>query len=160
MEERRLREELEKKEKAIKDQIATRTRGRNAMERERQLQQEKKEIEEAIKQIERKKLVQAQETLIAHENAVKYREEKSLKIQSSQQSQFTSKMSGGISAEVSQFKSAMSHMDYANTHFHTAMVINHQGNNDSVFAEEIQKLKQGAFEKAKEEQAKKSIQKA
>lgn len=57
-EERRLREELQKKEKAIRDEAAKKTRGKNALDKERQLVQEKKEIEEAIKQIERKKMVQ------------------------------------------------------------------------------------------------------
>ncbi len=37
-EERRLREELEKKDKAIKDEAAKKIRGKNAIDRERQLQ--------------------------------------------------------------------------------------------------------------------------
>lgn len=52
-----------------------RSRGKHALERERQLVQEKRELEEAIKQIERKKTVIAQEARLAHENASKYREE-------------------------------------------------------------------------------------
>ncbi len=57
LEERKLREELEKKDKAIRDEKAKKTRGKLALDKERQLLQEKKEIEEQIKQIERKKLV-------------------------------------------------------------------------------------------------------
>lgn len=45
-EERRLREELEKKDKAIRDEKAKKIRGKQALDKERQLQQEKKEIEE------------------------------------------------------------------------------------------------------------------
>jgi hypothetical protein len=49
--------ELEKKEKAIRDNRFARDRGNNALNKERQLIEEKKKIEEEIKQIERKKLV-------------------------------------------------------------------------------------------------------
>lgn len=45
-------------------------------------------------------------------------------------------------------------MDYTNTRFH---VVKHEPER---FGEELNKLKQGAFDKAKEEQTKKSIQKA
>lgn len=48
-EERRLHEELERKDKAIKDEASRRGRGKQALEKERKLMEEKKEIEEAIK---------------------------------------------------------------------------------------------------------------
>lgn len=44
-EELKLREQLQKNEKAIRDEKAMKTRGKQAIDRERQLQQEKKEIE-------------------------------------------------------------------------------------------------------------------
>lgn len=66
---RRLRGELEAKEKAIRDEETRRGRGREAIERERRLQEEKREIEEAIKQIERKRMVATQEQNIAREAA-------------------------------------------------------------------------------------------
>lgn len=71
-EERRLRDEIERKEKALRDAVAVRTRGKAALERERQLQAEKRELEEAL--VERKKQVWAQEALIAHDNAGRFRE--------------------------------------------------------------------------------------
>lgn len=61
IEERRLREQLEAKDKAIRDEEARRGRGKQAMEKERRLVEERKEIEEAIKQIERKRIVANQE---------------------------------------------------------------------------------------------------
>ena len=73
-EERRLRDEIERKEKALRDAVAVRTRGKAALERERQLQAEKRELEEALRQVERKKQVWAQEALIAHDNAGRFRE--------------------------------------------------------------------------------------
>lgn len=57
VEERRLREQLEAKEKAIRDEEARRGRGKQAADKERRLQEEKRDIEEAIKQIERKRMV-------------------------------------------------------------------------------------------------------
>ena len=75
--------------------------------------QEKRELEEAIKQIERKKTVIAQEARLAHENASKYREEQ----HQSSQMMMTSKMS--VAAEMSTLKAA-SHSDYSNTRFHNA----------------------------------------
>ena len=48
-EERRLRGELEAKDKAIRDEETRRGRGKQAIERERRLFEERKEIEEAIK---------------------------------------------------------------------------------------------------------------
>lgn len=57
IEERRLREQLEAKEKAIRDEEARRGRGKQAADKERRLQEEKRDIEEAIKQIERKRMV-------------------------------------------------------------------------------------------------------
>ena len=56
-EERRLREQLEAKDKAIRDEETRRGRGKQALDKERKLVEEKKEIEEAIKQIERKRIV-------------------------------------------------------------------------------------------------------
>jgi hypothetical protein len=68
-----------------------------------------------------------------------------------------SKMSRSVSAEVSQLKS-VNHVDYSNTRFHTALVVKHPSEN--TVNDEIEKLQKGAFEKAKEEQTKKSILKA
>lgn len=48
-EERRLREELERKDKALRDATAMRARGKAALEKERQLQAEKRELEEALR---------------------------------------------------------------------------------------------------------------
>jgi hypothetical protein len=48
-EEKRLRESLELKEKAIKDEENRRGRGKQAIDKERRLVEEKREIEEAIK---------------------------------------------------------------------------------------------------------------
>ncbi len=61
-EERKLREDLEKKNKQIRDNKSANQRGNLALAKERQLQEEKKKIEEDIKQIERKKLVSNQES--------------------------------------------------------------------------------------------------
>ena len=64
-------------------------------------------------------------------------------------------MMGGVAAEVSAY-------DYTNTRFHTAatgMVVNHS-NEQQFVLNELEKLKKGAFDKAKEEQTKKSILKA
>ncbi len=52
---------MELKEKAIKDEENRKGRGKQAIDKERRLMEEKKEIEEAIKQIERKKMVASQE---------------------------------------------------------------------------------------------------
>ena len=49
MEERRLREQLEAKDKAIREEETRKGRGKQAIDRERRLVEEKKEIEEAIK---------------------------------------------------------------------------------------------------------------
>jgi hypothetical protein len=74
-----------------------------------------------------------------------------------------SKMSGVkslVAAEVSTLRTA-NHVDYTNTRFHNALVIKHpQANEALLFQEELEKLKKGAFDKAKEEQTKKSIMKA
>ncbi len=50
----------------------------------------------------------------------------------------------------------MSHVDYTNTRFHNAVVVK----NDQYLQNELEKLKKGAYDKAKEEQTKKSIMKA
>jgi hypothetical protein len=47
-----------------------------------------------------------------------------------------------------------SHLDYSNTRFH---VVKHEPER---FGQELEKLKKGAYDKAKEEQTKKSIMKA
>ena len=47
-----------------------------------------------------------------------------------------------------------SHLDYTNTRFH---VVKHEPES---FGQELEKLKKGAYDKAKEEQTKKSIMKA
>ena len=67
--------------------------------------------------------------------------------------QQSSKM--GVAAEVSTLKS-VSHVDYTNTRFHNAVVVK----NDQFLQNELEKLKKGAYDKAKEEQTKKSIMKA
>ena len=121
-EERRLREELERKEKALRDEAAKRVRGKQALDRERQLMQEKAFLEEEIKQIERKKLVFIQESQIAHELASRHRQ--SLETDS----RFTSKMSAApcnVSAEISMQMKQASQFDYSNTRFHNAMVVKH-----------------------------------
>ena len=51
---------------------------------------------------------------------------------------------------------SISQTDYKNTRFHKAHVLKHP----EVFNQEVEKLKERAFDKAKEEQTKKSIQKA
>jgi hypothetical protein len=61
----------------------------------------------------------------------------------------------GAAAEISTIKS-VSHVDYTNTRFHNALVIK----GDQFVKSEVEKLKKGAFDKAKEEQTKKSIMKA
>lgn len=72
---------------------------------------------------------------------------------------FVSKMSA-VTAEVSTLKAA-NHVDYSNTRFHNAMIVKHPqatiSHSESAFQEEMEKLKKGAFEMAKEEQTKKSI---
>ena len=50
-------------------------RGTMAIAKERRLQDEKKQLEEQVSQIERKKTVFAQESLIAHEQAKQYQRE-------------------------------------------------------------------------------------
>ena len=86
-EERRLREELEKRDKAIRDEERKIGRGKKALDRERQLREERNQIEEEIKQIERKRLVLNEEKNIAKELAREYREHtnKMLPMQSLQQ---------------------------------------------------------------------------
>ena len=62
----------------------------------------------------------------------------------------------GVVAEISTLKS-VSHVDYTNTRFHNAAVV---VKGDQFVQNELEKLKKGAFDKAKEEQTKKSIMKA
>jgi hypothetical protein len=52
-----------------------------------------------------------------------------------------------VTAEISTLKS-VNHVDYTNTRFHNALVVKHEQNN---FQSEIEKLKKGAYDKAKEE---------
>ena len=73
-EEARLREALEMKQKAIREEEARRGRGKEAVDRERRLREEQRQIEEEIKQIERKRMVATKEQQIAREAAQKYRE--------------------------------------------------------------------------------------
>lgn len=68
-----------------------------------------------------------------------------------------SKISGSVCAEISKMKS-VNQVDYSNTRFHTALVVKHP--QESAVNDELEKLKKGAFDKAKEEQTKKSIMKA
>ncbi len=58
-----------------------------------------------------------------------------------------------VAADISTLRQA-SHLDYTNTRFH---VVKHEAER---FGQEVEKLKKGAFDKAKEEQTKKSILKA
>jgi hypothetical protein len=123
--------------------MAMRARGKAALERERQLQSEKRELEEAIKQVERKKQVWAQEAQIAHDNAGRFREHQSVMSTHSLKT-----------ADLSTLKAA-SVTDYAHTRFHNAApYVQRQ------FEEEVEKLKGAAFDKAKEEQTRKGIAKA
>ena len=56
-EKKRIQDELERKEKQLKDHLQRKARGVEAMQRERQLQAEKADLEEQIRGIERKKQV-------------------------------------------------------------------------------------------------------
>lgn len=100
--------------------------------------------------------MQIQEAQIAHENAQKFREQTSV-MSSGYQGALISKISGSVCAEISQMRS-VNQVDYANTRFHTALVVKHP--NEGAIQDELEKLKKGAFDKAKEEQTKKSIMKA
>ena len=71
---RKIQEEIEKKEKALRDAQARRARGAEAYQRERQLMFEKRELEEEMKKIERKKDVHFLEKQKAHINALNFRE--------------------------------------------------------------------------------------
>ena len=51
----RIRQEIERKEKQIRDQEVRRARGTQAFANERRLVEEKKQLEEEINRIERKK---------------------------------------------------------------------------------------------------------
>jgi hypothetical protein len=70
-----LRERLEENEKAARDEDNRRGRGKQAIERERRLAEERRDIEEAITQIERKRQVASQEQALAREAAQKYRDQ-------------------------------------------------------------------------------------
>ena len=63
---RSLQEELEKKEREIKDQKARHQRGAQALNKEKALLQEKRAILERIDEINRKKSVQLSESHLAH----------------------------------------------------------------------------------------------
>ena len=71
------------------------------------------------------------------------------------ESKMTQQSKMGAAAEISTLKS-VSHVDYTNTRFHNALVVK----GDQFVQSEVEKLKKGAFDKAKEEQTKKSIMKA
>ena len=64
---------LEEKQKQINNLLLQRQRGQAAQARERQLQLEKCQLEEQIKQIDRKKRVFLEESNIAHERAKQFR---------------------------------------------------------------------------------------
>ena len=64
-----MHEQLERNTKALKDEALKKSRGKQALDKERSLMQEKRDLEEAITQIDRKKKVFAQESMIAHEIA-------------------------------------------------------------------------------------------
>lgn len=51
-----------------------------------------------------------------------------------------------------------SHLDYTNTRFHNALIVRHD--TQQAMEEELEKLKKGAYELAKEEATKKSIKNA
>ena len=70
-----MRERLEENEKAARDEDNRRGRGKQAIERERRLAEERRDIEEAITQIERKRQVASQEQALAREAAQKYRDQ-------------------------------------------------------------------------------------
>ena len=57
LEKQKLEEEMAKKMKALHDQKSAKSRGAAALTKERKLMEEKKDLEEQIKQIERKKQV-------------------------------------------------------------------------------------------------------
>ena len=85
--------------------------------------------------------MQCQESQLAHELAQRHREEPG--------SHGVSKMSAGVAAEVSQLSAAaLRAEDYANTRFHSSLVVRHE---QQFVQEEIEKLKKGAFDKAREE---------
>jgi hypothetical protein len=65
----------EKQEKEIQDKKAAKSRGNQALIKERQQAVEQASQLEEIRQIERKKLVISQESYIAHEIAQKYQKE-------------------------------------------------------------------------------------
>ncbi|CDW85272.1 ribosomal protein l18a [Stylonychia lemnae] len=156
-EERRLRDELDKKEKAIRDERNKKVRGKLALEKEKQLQQEKIELEEQIKLIERKKLVHQQESMLAHDLASKFREQKSMRSKMIGDNQSLSQIEkvSKYSKKVENSIISKSQLDYTNTRFHNALILRHD--HDNVIQEELEKC---AYEKAKTEATKKNIEKA
>lgn len=157
-EEQSLRDQLDKKEKAIRDEANKKQRGKQALDKEKKLQDEKKALEEQIKQIERKAQVADQEQKIAREKASHYRAEMSTMSQPrtehphSQISKMTNKVENSV------VTGGRSKMDYTNTRFHNAMIVRHD--QESAIQGEFEKLKQGAFDLAKEEATRRNIQKA
>ena len=69
LEQKQLEEKRLKNEQAIRAHKAARQRGQQALLKERQLIDEKAKLEEQIKQLDRKKLVQQQESQHAHDLA-------------------------------------------------------------------------------------------
>jgi hypothetical protein len=159
-EEAALRDRLEEVHKTEREHQKRRERGRLAEERERQIRDERRQIEEQIKQIERKRQVFEQEQAIARETAARYRKTQG-SIISDTSSVFPAEMSKmynsksliAVAADISTLRQA-SHLDYTNTRFHVIKL------EPERFGQELEKLKKGAYDKAKEEQTKKSIQKA
>eukprot|EP00347_Sterkiella_histriomuscorum_P022142 403331534 len=156
--ERSIRAEIEKRDKAIRDEKNKKVRGKEAIEKERQWQKEKLELEEEIKKIERKKQVILQETELAHSQAQKYREQESIRSQMMSQQQSTisgiqqiSKMTNKADKSIA---SRTGQLDYTNTRFHNQLIT--RQDHEQVYQEELE----CAYEKAKLEQTKRNIEKA
>lgn len=64
--------ELEREKKINRDQISQKARGKTALDKERQLRERQKELEEEIRRIERKKQVFQEESKLAHDNAANF----------------------------------------------------------------------------------------
>ena len=115
-----LQAEVEKNKQQIKDTKLRRARGQEVFTKERQLEEEKRRLEEQLLCVERKKQVQGQESAYAHNVAQKYRLEqeqshlidkeiKNLKMEPNQQA------AGQQLHDIKDFKN----IDYTQTRFHT-----------------------------------------
>mmetsp|Transcript_39573 Transcript_39573/g.60481 ORF Transcript_39573/g.60481 Transcript_39573/m.60481 type:complete len:194 (+) Transcript_39573:582-1163(+) len=123
-EERKLRDQLARKEKEIRDNQNRKVRGMAAIHRERQLLEEKKELELLI---ERKRLVQIQESQYAHEKAQEFRN----------MQQLSQKLENQIKQHHPQTEAAaLKKIDYTQTRFHVAANV---GSNPAI-KEKVEKL--------------------